>query len=391
MQVFETSEYRARVDGVRSLMSTAGLDALLVLNEGNIAYLTGYGGFSDYVPQATLVTLEEDPYLILREQDVRCAEATCWLPQERLVGYPESFIGTTERHPWTAIGEFVKGKVAASARIGAEFSGPRGRELGVADYARLVQALGAEVHDGSGLVQQRKRVKSDRELAYMSEAAVIVDRAMLATIDKIAVGTRECDVAATMTSALISGTETIPGGPVPRGPWMNIGPVGGYANAPHLKWGDGVYAAGQQTNLEIGAFRHRYTTALARTAYLGSPSARLREISKGVIEGWHAGFDAIRPGATCSEVAQAVGAALKPYGIKKESRCGYSIGMDWSDGGASLATHDHTELVPNMTFHLLVGIWNRDEGYNFSETVRVTDDGVQSLSSVPRILFERPA
>lgn len=32
MQSFETSEYRARLDGVRALMSEAGLDAVLVVN-----------------------------------------------------------------------------------------------------------------------------------------------------------------------------------------------------------------------------------------------------------------------------------------------------------------------------------------------------------------------
>lgn len=82
MQAFETSEYQARLDGVRAVMSDAGLDALLVVNEGNLCYLTGYEGFSDYVAQAALVTLEDDPYLILRQMDIRNAEATCWLSHE---------------------------------------------------------------------------------------------------------------------------------------------------------------------------------------------------------------------------------------------------------------------------------------------------------------------
>lgn len=397
MQAFETSEYRTRLDGIRGLMSDAGLDAFLVLNEGNLSYLTGYNGFSDYVPQAALVTLDEDPYLILREQDVQNTPGTVWLPEDRVLGYDESRIGgsergATEHHPWSEIGEFVKGKIGTAGRIGAEFTAQRGRELGVIDHARLVDALGAQgLRDCSGLVQQIKRVKSERELAYMAEAATIVDRAMLAGIDKIAVGARQCDVAATLTAALISGTETIPGGPFHKTPWMQVGPVGGFANGPHLKWTDDSYAAGQQTNIEIGAFRHRYCCALARTAFLGTPSPRLKEISRGVIEAWHAAFDAIRPGARCSDVARAVSAVLKPYGIKKESRCGYSLGIDWQDGGASLATNDETEIVPNMTFHLLIGIWNHDESYNFSETVRVTDDGVSTLSDVPRTLFEIPA
>jgi Xaa-Pro aminopeptidase len=373
-------------------MSDAGLDALLVLNEGNMCYLTGYEGFSSYVPQAALVSLEDDPYVILRAADVRCAELTCWLPHDRLIGYAETYVGTADRNPWTAIGEFVKDKVGTSARIGAEFTAQRGSELGFTDHASLVQALGGrELHDGSGLVQKCKRVKSERELAYIMEAAVITDRAMHAAMDKIAVGVRQCDVAATIMSTLIAGTDTIPGGPSEESPWLYVGPAGGFANAPHLKWTDESYVPDQQTNLEFGAFRRRYACVLARTAYLGSPSARLREVSNGVIEAWHAGFDAMQPGRTCSDVARAVGDVLKRHGIRKETRCGYSVGLDWIDGGASLAAHDDTELVPNMTFHLLVGIYERDYGYNFSESVRVTDDGAKSLSDVPRKLFEIPA
>lgn len=110
-----------------------------------------------------------------------------------------------------------------------------------------------------------------------------------------------------------------------------------------------------------------------------------------MIEAWGAAFETIKPGSTCADVARAAGTVLEKHGIEKKSRCGYSIGLDWIDGGASLGTNDDTEIVPNMTFHLLLGLWNRDEGYNFSETVRVTDDGARSLSNLPRILFELEA
>src|SRR5437763_14649500 len=105
VQAFETSEYRTRLDRVRMLMSDAGLDALLVFLEGNICYLTGYEGFSTHVPAAALVTLDEDPYLILREMEVRNAEQTCWLPQDRLIEYAETYIASPERSGWEAIGE----------------------------------------------------------------------------------------------------------------------------------------------------------------------------------------------------------------------------------------------------------------------------------------------
>jgi ectoine hydrolase len=384
---FDTSEYRVRLDRLRAFMSDAELDALIVINEGNLCYVTGYEGFSDYVPQAALVTLEEDPYILLREMDVRCAERTCWLSQEHLFGYAENAIGTTAQSPWTAIGEFVKSKVPAGARIGAEFTSPqRGPELGVGDYARLVAALGVEqVHDASGLVSKCKVVKSDRELSYIAEAAAITDRAMLAGIEDIAVGARQSDVAATIIGALAAGTEDFPGGPGILGPFIDVGEV---ANAPHMKWAYDRYESGHQANLEFGAYRHRYCAPMARTVYLGSAPARLRAIDEAAREGWHAAFDAIRPGVACSDVARAFHSAFEKHGIRKESRIGYSVGVDWMDGGASLGTNDDTEIAKNMAFHLLIGIWEQDYGYDFSETVVVTDDGARTLATVPRQLFE---
>lgn len=50
MQAFTTDEFRRRLTGTKRLMAEAGMDALLVLSEPNIFYLTGYEGFSDYVP-----------------------------------------------------------------------------------------------------------------------------------------------------------------------------------------------------------------------------------------------------------------------------------------------------------------------------------------------------
>lgn len=383
MPAFATAEYRNRLDRVRSSMTADGIEALLVLSEANLVYLTGYEGWSSYVPQAALVTLDEDPYLILREMDATCAAATCWLPEDRVVPYPESYIGTANRSPWEVIGTFVKER-ARTKRLGVELSGGG---LDVVGHGALTGALGAtRLRDASGLVARCKLVKSDHELALMTEAAAIVDRALLAGIDEIEVGVRQCDVAASIMAALCSGTETIPGGPPLQTPTM---PVGTIANAPHLKWTDERYTNGQQTNFEIGAFRHRYCCALSRTVYLGSPPARLVELHKGVLDGFQAAVENIRPGATCGDVARAFKAAFEPHGIRKESRIGYSVGVDWNDGGASLQDDDTTEIVSNMAFHVIVGVWERAEGYVFSETVRVTEGGAQSLTNVPRVLFER--
>jgi len=385
LQAFTTDEFRRRVAGTKRLMAEAGMDALLVLSEPNIFYLTGYEGFSDYVPQLALITANDDvPWLILREMDVACATPTCWLPDGHTVPYAEKFIGSRERTPWEPIADFIASKTK-SRRLGVEFSA---KGFGVKEHATLLHHLKIESFlDADGLVSKMKRIKSDQELKYINEAAKVVDRAMLRGVETIGVGVRQADVGATVMEALCAGTPEIPGSPG-RPPTM--APQAPLANAPHLKWSDGPYVEGMQTNFEMGGFRHRYCCGLSRTVYLGKPPEKLTRTHAAVMDGFEAALAMIRPGNTTGSVADAFHKAFDPHGIRKESRIGYSIGIDWADGGATLQKGDTMVIEPNMMLHLIVGIWEPNDGYVFSETVQIDQTMGRSLTTVPRTLFVRP-
>ncbi|MEI9425788.1 Xaa-Pro peptidase family protein [Mesorhizobium sp. Cs1299R1N1] len=386
VQAFEPSEYRARLDKVRARMSSAGMDALMVISQSNQCYLLGYESFSGDEPQAVLVTLEDQPYFILRKMDAdTAAEAGCWLPEDRVIGYAESYVaGTGGESAWEFIGKCVKSKVKASARIGVEVSG-----LGIFDYPKLVAALGGqEPIDGGDLVAACRVVKSERELLYMTQAAAIADRAILAGIDKVAAGVRHCDVAAAIMSALCAGTETIPGGPPPSPPYIHGGKL---SLAPHQPFMDDIFVAGEQYYVgPIAASRHRYVAPVTRTVHLGLVPSHRKNQHEGVLAGHQAAVEALRPGATCADVARAFQAAIRPHGLTKDSRLGYSVGLDWTDG-PSLGANNDTEIQANMTFLVHLGFYEPGEQYFLSDTVRVTERGPELLSKVPRILFERPA
>ncbi|MFD2052057.1 M24 family metallopeptidase [Mesorhizobium calcicola] len=380
MSAFGLDEYRARTARLRKKMADRGIDTLLVLEESNLNYLTGYAGYSDYVPQVALICQdEEDPWLIMRELDTHGAAVESYLPESRILSYAEKYIGSKELTAWQPIGEFVRDRTK-STRIGVEISG---KMLGFKGYAALSKSLGvAEFIDADGLVSTLKAIKSPAELTYMEQAGKIVDRAMKEARSLIAVGVRECDVAAAVQHALTSGTPEIPGGPGPIS--MPNMAIGAPANQCHSKWGDGAYKMGCQTNFEMGAFRHRYVCAMSRSIFLGEPSARSRYVHEACRDGWLAAFEALRPGVKSSDVERAFRREFGPRGVRKESRIGYSIGLDWVDGGPSFMEGDETEILPNMTFHLLIGIWEKTDGYIFSETVRITENGANSFSSMPR-------
>jgi Xaa-Pro dipeptidase len=130
---------------------------------------------------------------------------------------------------------------------------------------------------------------------------------------------------------------------------------------------------------------------MARTVFLGEPPRRLARATDVVVEGTQAALDAVRPGATCEDVEAAWRRCITKHGLEKDSRIGYSTGLnyppDWGEHTMSLRPGDRTELRPNMTFHMILGIWEEGWGLEISETFRVAETGAETLASFPRELL----
>ena len=108
------------------------------------------------------------------------------------------------------------------------------------------------------------------------------------------------------------------------------------------------------------------------------------------IEALNAGINVVKPGNLANDVAQEFWKVLDKYKIKKESRTGYSIGIgyppDWGEHTLSIRKNEKTLLEPNVTFHLMCGMWMDTWGLELSESVRVTESGYELLTQVPRDL-----
>jgi Xaa-Pro dipeptidase len=379
---FEIAEFESRLRKVQSQMEDAGYNALIVLAEGSMTYLTGYEGYSDYMPQLMLVLTDHDaPILILREMDVHCATATTFLKSSDIEFYEEALVDLSMANVWRRLGEMARSRIG-SGRIALDSAK---KAFPWEDREALFEGLGTtDIGSGAGWMAAARRVKSSKELQYMAEAAAIVDNALERGIGKIGVGVRECEVGAEIMHRICLGTDDIPGGAPSFTASMASGPI---ANAPHLKWSDGVFAGNSQVNFEIGAFRHRYTCALSRTAFIGRPGDRLKMIDEVVRESFEATLPSLRAGNSCGEVDRVFRATFERHGIRKPSRIGYGIGIDWSDGTYTLQRGSQHELELNSTIHLIIGIWEPAEGYVFSETIRIGENRGETLSRMPRKLF----
>ena len=389
MPPFAVEEYRERVRRTRQRMAERGIGLLIVADPANMNYLTGYDGWSFYTPQCVVVALDgDDPLCIVRGMDRNGGLRTSVLPDHHVLGYPDHYVQAHGLHPFDWIADELRHRGLNRGRIGTEQDA---YYFTPAAQAALERGLpDATFVDANLLVNWLRAVKSPQELAYMEQAARIVERVMRVATETIAPGVRQCDAVAAIYAAQMRGTEEY-GGDYPS--FVPLLPTGSGTSTPHLTWTDERFVIGEATILELAGCRFRYHCPMARTMFLGNPTQQLVDTERVVLEGLQAALDAARPGSTCEAVEAAWRQVAAKGGVTKESRIGYSVGLnyppDWGEHTLSLRPGDTTALEPNMTLHLILGIWRDDWGIEISECFRVTERGAQPFCHFPRELVVR--
>lgn len=386
---FERTEYEARISRTRTAMSAQGLELIVVSDPSNMAWLTGYDGWSFYVHQCVVLSLSGEPVWFGRGQDANGARRTCFLADDNMVGYDDHYVQSTERHPMQPLATLIKERGWGNHVIGVELDN---YYYTAAAHQTLRDELpNATLRDATSLVNWQRAVKSPREIEYMGIAADIVEKMHHRIIEKIEPGLPKNQLVAEIFHAGISGTSEH-GGDYPA--IVPLLPTGIDATAPHLTWDDRPFKKGDGTFFEIAGCFKRYHCPLCRTVYLGEPTADWRRAETALLEGIESALSAAKPGNTCEDIEAAWQKTINKHGFKKDSRSGYSIGLsyppDWGERTMSLRPGDRTELKSGMTFHLMTGLWLDDWGIEITESIVITDTGVRTLANLPRELFVKP-
>lgn len=384
---FSRDEYRQRLEKTRNAMSAAGVEVIIVSDPSNMAWLTGYDGWSFYVHQCVVVGPTGDPVWFGRGQDANGARRTCYLPEDDIIGYPDNYVQSTERHPMDYLSARIQDRGWANKRIGVEMDN---YYFSAAAFGSLQKHLpNAQFSDVTALVNWQRAVKSTQEIDYMRNAARFVERMHTTIFDKCEPGYRKCDLVADIYEAGLRYDETLGiGGDYPA--IVPLLPSGADASAPHLTWDDQPMKVGEGTFFEIAGVYKRYHCPLSRTVFLGKPTQTFIDAEKAVLEGMEAGLEAAKAGNLCEDIAIAFFDVLKKHGISKDNRTGYPIGLsyppDWGERTMSLRPGDKTVLQEKMTFHFMTGLWMDDWGFEITESIVIGANGPECLANVPRRL-----
>ncbi|AJY77941.1 X-Pro dipeptidase [Paenibacillus beijingensis] len=384
MLPFTNEEYQERLKKVKAAMSDKGIDVLLITDPCNMYYLTGYNLKSYYVNQTVLVALDDEmPRFIGRYMDATVGVLiTTWLSKDHVHGYSDDYVDNTTKHAADYISGLIKefgyGKKTIGIEMEHDFITPMA-------YERYKMGLPeAKIVNGSKIVNWVRLIKSDNEIEMMRRAGKITRKIWEACVQAFEPGARQCDVAAAVLEAATRGTEEY-GGDYQSGP--PLFPGGEHAGACHLTWDDSRYPDRYDMYMETGGAYKRYHCPVTRTMCLGQPSEKFVYTANAAIEGLQEALAVVKEGVTCEEVEAAWRKTVAKYGIEKESRIGYSVGIayppTWGEKTVSLRPGDKTVLKQNMTLHCIPGLYYEDFGITISETFRVTKTGHEKFYDIP--------
>ena len=299
------SEYAARRERLVERMQEHGIDALFVPPSSDLEYLTGLErdlpsfGQSSYahgwVTGAFIVPGREPLYVLPR----MFVAFHLWGEE------PASLITVNEPDDGRAIFRKATGSLGAitSLGIGARTWGETVLELqGALPSARIV--------NGTPIVNELRRVKSDLELDLMKKAALIADGAMTATSDKVEPGVTMADLAEEVEHQLrVRGSRT------PSFPTHIFSY--GYTQSHDSTMAIGLepIADGEAVMFDFGAVWAGYCSDFGRTIVAGEPHPEYERVYDVMLAAQEAGRAAAVPGALASEVNAACRAPIEEAGL----------------------------------------------------------------------------
>lgn len=374
---FTVEEYRERLQKVQGRMVQAGLDALLIHQPENLAWLSGvwHDGFFAY--HALLVPQKGDPHLVMRGLENPVAEELSWVEDRHL--YLDG------QDPISFLKDAVEETVGAEAVIGVEYDS---HYLSLGRFESIRAALPRVRFTRSlQIVEELRQIKSAREIDYLRTAGRIVTAAVDAGIKAVHEGVSELEIAAQIAAAQArAGHDGFMGG-------MGGTICSGWRTEQlHGQQTDRILAAGDNVRLELGGIYKQYWAKLMRSAVVGPVSSSVLRATDILRTAQDDAISRMGPGVNASEIASACRLPILNAGLEEryDRRVGYGLGLQFhpTSGDFSLDIDAQSDylLAPGMVFHMLLGAG----GAALSETVVVTESGHEVLTSTARETFSCP-
>ncbi len=381
------AEHAHRVESFAASLRERGLTGAVLFDAAYVLYYTGFAFVPTERPIALAVRADGSCGLFVPRLEREHAQANA-LVQE-VEDYPEY---PSQEHPTAALVRLLE-RLEVRAPFGADHDG----YPWVFGYRgpTLTELTGAAPEPVAALVEDQLMIKSPAEIELLRESSKWANLAhsLLQRYTRPGLTETEVTLRASM-DATLAMLDAI--GPVYRAqsPW-SIGAEAGYrgqigrnAAIPHSLAANIVFREGDVLVTGATAPVWGYHSELERTMVIGEPTDDQRRLFEHMVALQDTACDAIRAGARCSDVDRAVRAYYDEHDLWTywKHHVGHAIGLRYHEG-PFLDLGDDTEIRPGMVFTVEPGLYAEGVGgFRHSDTVAVTEDGLDFLTFYPRDL-----
>ena len=380
-------EHADRCASLLDRVRADGLAGAVLFDPYYVLYYAGFAFAPTERPIALVLGPGGERALVVPRLELEHAQAKATLDRvEHYSEYPgEPRAETVLASTLDALG--VTGKIGADQDGYPWILGYRGPTLGELTGATVVRVVEA--------IEEQMAVKSEAEVSLIRESVRWGNLAHRLLQRYTRAGVTETEVSQrASTEATFAMLDAI--GPIYRAQsFFENGASAGYRGQigrnsaiPHALAGNIVFQPGDVLVTGAGAPMWGYLSELERTMVLGEPSSKQRRMFEHMQAAQEVAFEAIRPGARCSDVDNAVRAYYERNDLLPFWRhhTGHAIGLRYHEG-PFLDSGDRTEIRPGMVFTVEPGLYSPElGGFRHSDTVLVTESGIEILTYYPRDL-----
>jgi len=368
------SDYAARIERAKRLMTEKGLDAIFIGGGTNLVYFTKVRWWLSERVFGLVLSPKKDPIWVCPAFEA---------PRAQELVPAGQVIRTWEEHesPYALIGGVLKDIGASTGKLAAA---PDLRAFEVFGLRRTL--TGAQIVDGAPITEGCRGTKTAKEIAYMDLANRITKIAYREGFKTLREGMAARDLAGAIAAATQKLGSSGGGGP-------QFGPNTAF---PHGSQVPRTLTPGDCVLVDGGCSVEGYSSDVTRTVVFGKPSDKQRRVWDIVKKAQDAALQAARPGATCESVDAAARKVIEDGGYGPgykyfAHRLGHGIGMEGHEY-PYLVKGNTLKLEPGMTFSNEPGIYIYGEfGIRTEDCMVVTETGARLLGGMPALSIEEPS
>ncbi|NIN66501.1 MAG: M24 family metallopeptidase [Anaerolineae bacterium] len=363
--------HQQRLDKLARALREERVAVMVIVPGANLRYLTGLEMYPTERITLALFPVGEKPLLILPELEAPRAEA-------RLATEVSLYSYSDQEGPDPAFR-----RAASDLDLKGETIGVEHLRMRVLELRRMEQySSGCQFVDGEPLLSQLRIIKDDEEIEAMRRAAEVNEDTFRHVMELIRPGVEERELATAWQKAALDAA----GGDLPETPIVASGPNGA---SPHTTATGRPIEKGDLVTIDGFLRSDGYYSDITRTYALGEVDEELANIYSIVQEANAAGREIIKPGVKAEEVDLAARQVIEKagYGEYFIHRTGHGLGLEIHEPPYMVEGNEQI-LEPGMAFTVEPGIYLPGRGgVRIEDNVVVTEDGCESLTTLPRDLM----